>query len=86
VKLTSETCTFLLYIYCCILKCADNKTIFRDLGEVSQPFLAHVSNGMEADWKNSDKCFLARGSYDVTQSGPGGKCFCWVFITEIITE
>ncbi|KAL2088965.1 hypothetical protein ACEWY4_015865 [Coilia grayii] len=39
------------------------------------------SDMKDANWKNSDKYFHARGNYDAAQRGPGGK---WV--AEVISD
>ncbi|XP_038139681.1 serum amyloid A [Cyprinodon tularosa] len=36
------------------------------------------SDMREANWKNSDKYFHARGNYDAARIGPGGKFAAWI--------
>ncbi|XP_070758706.1 serum amyloid A isoform X3 [Enoplosus armatus] len=39
------------------------------------------SDMKDANWKNSDKYFHARGNYDAAQRGPGGQ-----WIAEVISD
>ncbi|MCP6467783.1 hypothetical protein NL473_27225, partial [Klebsiella pneumoniae] len=44
----------------------------REFGQGSRDMWRAYSDMKEANWKNSDKYFHARGNYDAARRGPGG--------------
>ncbi|XP_064432837.1 amyloid protein A-like isoform X3 [Mirounga angustirostris] len=47
-------------------------TFLREAGQGARDMLRAYSDMREANYKNSDKYFHARGNYDAAQRGPGG--------------
>ncbi|XP_064432840.1 serum amyloid A-2 protein-like isoform X2 [Mirounga angustirostris] len=47
-------------------------TFLREAGQGARDMMRAYSDMREANYKNSDKYFHARGNYDAAQRGPGG--------------
>ncbi|XP_027436378.2 serum amyloid A protein-like [Zalophus californianus] len=47
-------------------------TFLREAGQGTRDMMRAYSDMREANYKNSDKYFHARGNYDAAQRGPGG--------------
>ncbi|XP_051004544.1 serum amyloid A-1 protein-like [Acomys russatus] len=62
-------------ILCFLILGVDSQTWFefmKEAGQGARDMWRAYSDMREANWKNSDKYFRARGNYDAAQRGPGG--------------
>ncbi|XP_040591923.1 serum amyloid A-3 protein isoform X1 [Mesocricetus auratus] len=66
---------FLAIIFCFLILGVDSQRWFqfmKEAGQGSRDMWRAYSDMREANWKNSDKYFHARGNYDAAKRGPGG--------------
>ncbi|CAK6449244.1 unnamed protein product [Pipistrellus nathusii] len=62
-------------VLCCLILGVSSqrwKTFFREAGQGAKDMWRAYSDMREANYKNSDKYFHARGNYDAARRGPGG--------------
>ncbi|XP_040597270.1 serum amyloid A-3 protein-like [Mesocricetus auratus] len=62
-------------IFCFLVLGVDSQGWFqfmKEAGQGTRDMWRAYSDMREANWKNSDKYFHARGNYDAAQRGPGG--------------
>ncbi|XP_059133499.1 serum amyloid A-3 protein-like [Peromyscus eremicus] len=62
-------------IFCCLVLGVASQRWFqfmKEAGQGTRDMWRAYSDMKEANWKNSDKYFHARGNYDAAQRGPGG--------------
>ncbi|XP_059133344.1 serum amyloid A-3 protein-like [Peromyscus eremicus] len=62
-------------IFCFLVLGVDSQRWFqfmKEAGQGTRDMWRAYSDMKEANWKNSDKYFHARGNYDAAQRGPGG--------------
>ncbi|CAH7460115.1 Saa1 [Phodopus roborovskii] len=63
------------FIFCFLILGVDSQRWFqfmKEAGQGTRDMWRAYSDMREANWKNSDKYFHARGNYDAAQRGPGG--------------
>ncbi|KAL1769209.1 hypothetical protein HispidOSU_012382 [Sigmodon hispidus] len=63
------------FVFCSLVLGVSCRSWFSFLGEAYQgagDMWRAYTDMKEANWKNSDKYFHARGNYDAAQRGPGG--------------
>nr|AAA37096.1 serum amyloid A [Mesocricetus auratus] len=66
---------FLSIIFCFLDLGVDSQRWFqfmKEAGQGTRDMWRAYTDMREANWKNSDKYFHARGNYDAAQRGPGG--------------
>nr|XP_042132830.1 serum amyloid A-1 protein-like [Peromyscus maniculatus bairdii]XP_042132837.1 serum amyloid A-1 protein-like [Peromyscus maniculatus bairdii] len=66
---------FIAIIFCFLVLGVDSQSWFefmKQAGQGTRDMWRAYSDMKEANWKNSDKYFHARGNYDAAQRGPGG--------------
>ncbi|XP_050811765.1 serum amyloid A-5 protein-like isoform X8 [Gopherus flavomarginatus] len=69
-------CMLLLSLVLCVSAhnwFTDTGTFIRDAYRGAEDMWRAYSDMREANYKNADKYFHARGNYDAAQRGPGGK-------------
>ncbi|XP_055986954.1 serum amyloid A protein-like [Sorex fumeus] len=62
-------------VFCSLFLCVSSQSWFsfmREAGQGARDMWRAYSDMLEANYKNSDKYFHARGNYDAAQRGPGG--------------
>ncbi|MEJ1286310.1 serum amyloid A 3 [Cricetulus griseus] len=66
---------FIAIIFCFLVLGVDSQRVFqfmKEAGQGTRDMWRAYSDMKEANWKNSDKYFHARGNYDAVKRGPGG--------------
>ncbi|XP_004607891.2 serum amyloid A-3 protein-like [Sorex araneus] len=62
-------------IFCCLFLCVSSQnwlSFIKQAGQGTRDMWRAYSDMREANYKNSDKYFHARGNYDAARRGPGG--------------